>query len=149
MNKIMYVILITMMCCVSVVFAQQRYKSVDTPQTKDVQSIEQLADSTQKQISKLRTKVADLEARIRKLEQHIAIGSGGNVTITATQLNIQASAQMEIRSAAAMDIKSTLLRLNGGGKPVARLGDMTVGQDPQGDPVITRINVGSATVFVP
>jgi cell division protein FtsB len=144
MNKILYVILITMMCCVSVVFAQQRYKTVDAPQTRDIQGMGQLVDSSQKQINELRTKVADLEARIRKLEQHIAIGSEGNVTITATQLNIQASTQMEIRSGATMDIKSALLKLNGGGKPVARLGDQVVGPTIPG-----IINQGSPTVFVP
>jgi TolA-binding protein len=144
MNKVMYVMLITMMCFVSVVFAQQRYKTVDTPQTKDVQGVERVADSSQKQINELRTKVANLEARIRKLEQHIAIGSEGNVTITATQLNIQASTQLEIRSGATMDIKSALLKLNGGGKPVARLGDQVVGSTVPG-----IINQGSPTVFVP
>lgn len=150
MNKILYAILIAIMCCVSVGFAQQRYKSVDTTQTKEVQRVEQRSAASQQQINELRTKVANLEARIRKLEQHIAVGSGGNVTITATQLNIQASSQMEIRSGATMDIRSTLLRLNGGGRPVAHMPDnLLIGHGFQRHPVLCLPSIGSPTVLVP
>ena len=144
MNKILCALLITMMCCVSVVFAQQQYKTVDTPQTKNIQVLEQQADAYQKQINELRANVASLEERVRKLEQHIAVESGGNVTITATRLNIQASTYMEIRSSAIMDIKSSMLKLNGGGKPVARLGDTAIGS-----PGNCIIQMGSPTVLVP
>ena len=144
MNKIMYAILITMMCCVSVVFAQQQYKTADTPQIKNMQALEQRVDAYQRQINELRNQVANLEERIRKLEQHIAVESGGNVTITATKLNIQASTQMEIRSSATMDIKSSVLKLNSGGKPVARLGDKAIGSPGQ-----CIIQMGSPTVLVP
>ena len=150
MNKILYAILITIMCCVSVVFAQQQYKTVDTPQTKNVQALEQRVDAYQQQINELRSNVANLEERIRKLEQHIAVESGGNVTITATRLNIQASAGMEIRSAATMDIRSTLLRLNGGKRPVAHMpSDMLIGHGYQKHPVFGLPNLGSPSVLVP
>ena len=150
MHKIMYAILITMMCCVSVVFAQQQYKTVDTPQTKKIQVLEQQVDAYQQQINELSNNVANLEGRIRKLEQHIAVESGGNVTITATKLNIQASAQMEIRSAATIDIKSALLRLNDGKRPVAHMPkDMLIGHGFQKHPVFGLPNIGSPTVLVP
>ncbi|MBW2037987.1 MAG: hypothetical protein JRI46_00075 [Deltaproteobacteria bacterium] len=150
MSKVTYVILIAVMCCVSVGFAQQQYKKVYTPQAKEVQRLERVIDLSQKQMNDLRKKVANLEERIRKLEQHIAIGSGGNITITATNLNIRASGRTEIRSGATMDIRSSLLKLNGGGTPVARLGDITSGASTGGFSVNTRIiGVGSSTVLVP
>jgi uncharacterized FAD-dependent dehydrogenase len=150
MNKILYAILITMMCCAGLVFAQQQYKTVETPQTKNVQILEKRVDAYQQQINELRNNVANLGERIRKLEQHIAVGSGGNVTITATKLNIQASAQMEIRSSATMDIRSGLLRLNNGKRPVAHMpSDLLIGRGFQNHPVVGLPNIGSPTVLVP
>ena len=150
MNKILCALLITMMCLVSVVFAQQQYKTVDTPQAKNTQVLEQRIDAYQQQINELRANVANLEERIGKLEQHIAVGSGGNVTITATRLNIQASAGMEIRSSAIMDIKSSVLRLNSGTRPVAHMpSDMLIGYGYQRHPVFGLPNIGSPTILVP
>lgn len=150
MSKLPYGMLIVMICCVGAVFAQQQSKKTITPEAKEMQRLQRVVDLSKIQVENLRKKVADLEARIRKLEQHIAIEPGGSITIRATNLNIRASGRAEIRSNAPMDIRSSLLRVNGGGKPIARLGDQTAGTDYNGFPVITTITkVGPPTVLVP
>jgi len=81
---------------------------------------------------------------MKKLEQCIISGSRGTLTIQATKLNLGATAQMKIWSQSAMDIRSTVVRIKGGEKCVARLGDTTVALGGG----LARTNSGSRTVYV-
>ena len=61
-------------------------------------------------------------------------------------MNISSGANMNIESTAVMNIDSSLLNLNGGGFPVARVSSQTTGAPPFAPDTIVD---GSPTVFVP
>jgi hypothetical protein len=52
-------------------------------------------------------KIAELEARIAKLEAVLKIGSGGSVTLKATNLSIESSLGMNTKAGGSMTIQSS------------------------------------------
>ena len=102
-----------------------------------------------------------LEARIAKLEaaleiqgngQDIKLSCGGKLTIEALNIEISSKVSTDIRAVSSMDIsasaitsiKGAMVNLNGGGRPIARVGDTTAGS-----PASHNIITGSTTVMVP
>jgi hypothetical protein len=82
----------------------------------------------------LREKVVAFEARLKVLEGAVQVSGGGLKLVSAGTVTIQGSGTVDLRGA-------TLL-LNGGGRPVARVGDPVVVQGVQG-----QIVGGSSTVL--
>lgn len=89
-----------------------------------------------KAIQMLREKVRALEARL-KVPEGAVQASGGSVKLVS-------SGGLVIQAGGGVDIKGSLVRLNGGTKPVARAGDAATVQGPTG-----AVVAGSATVLVP
>jgi hypothetical protein len=52
-------------------------------------------------------KIAELEVRIAKLEAVLKIGSGGSVTLKATNLSIESSLSMNTKAGGSMTIQSS------------------------------------------
>jgi uncharacterized protein (DUF2345 family) len=110
---------------------------------------------------------SNLEQRLAKLENAIKVGNDGSITIESNNkikiksassveieggatLVIKAGANVEIRAGGALTLKGTgqtsldggIIRLNGGGMPLARVGDMvTTAMGPApiigGNPTVT------------
>ena len=95
------------------------------------------------EVRALLERVAALEARLRALEQVVQV-SGRNVRLVSDAgMTIQAGAGMAIRGgsdvhlqggasvrlegAAGVDIRGSMVRLNNGNKPIARVGDSVAG----------------------
>lgn len=113
------------------------------------------------EVSELEKRVAALEKQNAELRRFILV-NGDNLTIKAPQtLSLQAGASLDARAAMNVLVKATgegtfesgsttrvkgpVVRLNGGAKPVARLGDPVKVMSPaSGD---GKIVVGSPTVF--
>jgi len=72
------------------------------------------------EIEALKIRVNELEKRLATLESAIKVAPGPVLTITAAVVTVQATTRMEInggsvldiKSSAAMDLKSGLIRLN-------------------------------------
>jgi uncharacterized Zn-binding protein involved in type VI secretion len=95
------------------------------------------------EVRTLRGKVAGLEARLAAIERAVQV-SGGSLKLTsAGGLVIQAGGAVTIQGGGTVDLRGAALHLNGGGRPVARVGDPVVVQGSQG-----QITAGSPTVLV-
>lgn len=118
-------------------------------------------DTSEIRLAALEKKFADTERKVAELQQQNAqlrafiTVNGNSLTIKSNQaLTIQAGADLLLKSStvAALEaggtvqVKGAQIRLNGGGKPVARLGD-AVQLPPQLGPN-GQIIQGSPTVFV-
>ena len=104
----------------------------------------------ERQLGELSKKISALEARLKALE--------GTVQVSAGSVKIVSSGGLTLQSGGAVDIKGATLKLNGGGKPVARQGDrITVTVNVPGGPGAPGGQVtgtgtileGSPTVSVP
>jgi hypothetical protein len=58
-------------------------------------------------------------------------------------VTIEAASTMELKAAATMELKSAMLKLNGGGAPIARVGDVATG--PAG--ALPIVGPGNPTVL--
>lgn len=84
----------------------------------------------------------------------VSISAATKLTLDAPVIEIAAAGQLEVSSGGAMDIASggpmdvqgSILRLNGGSVPAARVGDTVVVSTPMGAGQGT-IATGSSTVF--
>jgi hypothetical protein len=82
--------------------------------------------------------------------------SGNTLNLTGNLININATAALKIKSGASteisssgvMDVKGSILKLNGGGTPVAKFGS-TTSVVPFGGGSATIVNNTSPTVLVP
>jgi len=124
-----------------------------------------------KQIGQLQKKVANLQKRLSDLENapstasdivgftknpdgsYVFSANGAKIEISHTggiiikspiSMKIESNATMDINSAGNMNINSSLLKLNGGGFPVARVTSRTTG-----NAYSHTITDGAPTVFVP
>jgi hypothetical protein len=111
---------------------------------------------------------SDLEQRLAKLESVIKVENDGSVTIecnnkikirAATSVEIeaattvivkgganvevQASASLNLKAAAVVNVQGSVVKLNGGNRPLARVGDIVL--NPTGAPGI--VQGGCATVL--
>jgi hypothetical protein len=102
-----------------------------------------------------------IESRLAALEKVFQVATDGSVFIKATsitveagtaikiragasfdiisssQVNIKASGQLTIQAAGSTNVKGAILLLNGGGFPVARVGDTVLnGKIVSGDPTV-------------
>jgi hypothetical protein len=94
----------------------------------------------------LQMQIQTLQKQIKELQEltkYIKV-SGNQLTIKSTTgITIDAT-NIDLKAAGVINIKGSIVKLNGGGKPVATIGSMTSGgQGPH-----TIVN-GSPTVFVP
>ncbi|HEV8584902.1 MAG TPA: hypothetical protein VGT02_08010 [Methylomirabilota bacterium] len=98
----------------------------------------------------LREKVAGLEARLKEMERvvqasggSLKLVSGGAITIQGGgAVVIKGGAAVDIQGGGGVDIRGATIKLNGGAKPVARIGDTVAIQGSAG-----QISAGSPTVF--
>lgn len=104
-------------------------------------------------VEDLRRRVRSLEKKLSTLLKYVKIkGSdviikGSDVKISGTNIDIEANAQVKVEgsagvaleSSATASVKGAIVRINGGGHPVARVGDQT----RKG-----KVLTGSSTVFV-
>jgi hypothetical protein len=104
---------------------------------------------------------SDLEQRLAKLESVIRIGTDGSVTIEcnnkvrikaagsveiegsstvivkgAANVEVQAGSNLTLKGTAVTNVQGSLVKLNGGGKPLARVGDIVL--NPMGAPGIVQ-----------
>lgn len=96
-------------------------------------------DVLKKQVLILEKTVSDLQGKMTTLQSAIQV-TPGSVTI-------KTNGSMEIQSSGTMDIRGSILNLNGGGHPVARVGDLTTCQGGTGGCVGGPILQGSKSVF--
>ena len=110
-----------------------------------------------KEPAALRQRLAALEARLKALEGAVQVSGGGVKIVSAGTLSLHGAAMVDVKSAgtlslqgaATVDIKGGLIKLNGGGKSLARLGDRVVVQPAApGAPTTGQIAEGSPTVLV-
>jgi hypothetical protein len=93
-------------------------------------------------VTALRQQVTALEARVKALEGAIKV-AGGAVTIKST-------GPLSLSSAATVDIRGSVVKLNGGSKPLARVGDrVTVVLTTPGVAATGQIVEGSPTLLGP
>ncbi len=78
--------------------------------------------------AKLEARVAELEQQLEELFKVITIKDGGAMaTIEASAgLTIRCGGSLTVSAGGITDIKGAMVRLNGGGKPVARMNDSVV-----------------------
>lgn len=87
-----------------------------------------------------RPDVAALEKRLAALEKAISVDPAGNVTIKGINVTIEANATVKIKGAATVsidasgmvEVKGAQVKLNQGGKPLARVGDPVTVTGPVG-----------------
>ena len=115
------------------------------------------------EVRTLRGKVAGLEARLAALERAVKVSGGslelasaGGLVIKAgstvaiqggSAVTIQGGGAVTIKGGGTVDLRGAALHLNGGGRPVARVGDPVVVQGSQGQST-GQITAGSPTVLV-
>ncbi len=108
----------------------------------------------ERQLAETARKVAELEQQNSQLRAFITI-NGNSLTIKSTQaLTIQAGADLLLKSNTvatlqagnSAHLKGPTVQLNGGGKPVARVGDQVLVPQPPGPH--GQVIQGSPTVFV-
>ena len=110
----------------------------------------------------------DLEKRLAKLESVIKVGVDGGVTIECTgkvriksassveidcsvgvlvkggaTVDVQAGAKLSLKSMGQTDVQGSILRLNNGSRPLARVGDIV--NNPASAP--GTIGAGSVTIL--
>ena len=104
----------------------------------------------QKRIIALEQRVGTLEQQNAELRRFITVSGGNTLAIKApagvsleagTTLKLRGAASAVLESSAITQVKGGMVRLNGGAKPVAHLGDIVVGANPG------KIAQGSPTVF--
>lgn len=84
-----------------------------------------------------------LEERLERLESVLRVSSDGlSGTLRANTLEIHAEATLLMRCLGTTDVEGAMVRLNGGGQPLARMGDPVTAGNLAG--VITN---GSNTVL--
>ena len=96
------------------------------------QALQQQIQTLQKQVKELQ----DLTKFIKVSGAEFTLKAPVNLVIEATSININASA--------ILNVKGSMIKLNNGGKPAARLGSRTVGNQ-----AAQTIVDGSPTVLIP
>jgi hypothetical protein len=96
----------------------------------------------------LKDKIASLDARLKELERMVQASGGGLKLVSPGGLTIQGGGSVVIQGGGGVDIRGATIKLNGGGKPIARLGDPVVVQAGTGGGA-GQITSGSPTVTVP
>lgn len=96
----------------------------------------------EKEVAALRQRLVALETRLKALEGAVQV-SGGNVKIAS-------AGGLSLQGGATVDIRGAVIKLNGGGRPLARLGDrVTMPATTPGAPALGQISEGSPTVLAP
>lgn len=101
-------------------------------------------------LSQVANPTQTLERRVAALEKVVQVAADGSVTISATKITIKGVMAVEIAADVAVTVKGgasvalngAMVKLNNGGRPLARLGDPVVVGGGTG--VITA---GSATIL--
>ncbi|MBT8070747.1 MAG: hypothetical protein KJO80_09980 [Gammaproteobacteria bacterium] len=92
----------------------------------------------------LEARIKELEAQLKKIESVLDIDSGGTTVVLKSKSKLKITAPaVEIEGQSFTEVKGGLIKLNGGTKPVARLGD-TVAGGPGTGSIVT----GSPSVMV-
>ncbi len=138
----------------------------DTKEAKPTDVSQDSSATLQKRVSLLEKKIAQLEAKVKALQslppggasagdiigftkskdgKYVLSANGAKIEVDSVgNVFIKANLNMTLEANTNMNIKSVMLRLNNGNRPVAGLGDTVVVPNGAG-----TINKGSPTVFVP
>jgi hypothetical protein len=93
----------------------------------------------------LEARIKKLEAQLTKMESVLDIDAGGTKVELKSKANLKITAPtIEIEGQGLTEVKGSLLKLNGGTKPIARLGDTVTGGPGSG-----TIVSGSPSVMAP
>ena len=100
------------------------------------------SNSITTQTGTLEQRVLQLESQVAELENHVSADAAGKLTLSATDICIQATGTV--------DIKGALVRLNDGMRPVSGVGDTTGGvSGAVGGMETGNVTSGSPTVLIP
>ncbi len=92
----------------------------------------------------LEARIKALEAQLKKIESVLEIATGGALVELKSNVKLKLTAPtIEIEGQALTEVRGSLVRLNGGTKPVARLGD-TIAGGPGTGSIVT----GSPSIMV-
>ena len=79
-------------------------------------------------VAALEKELADLKKAVAVSATGIVIKSPGSISIeAASNAQIRAGASLDLDAGGTADLRGSLVRLNGGGAPIARVGDIATG----------------------
>jgi len=99
----------------------------------------------QQQVRTLQAQFATLQAAVQVTPTGVTL-QGPTVTIAGGVVTIQAQNNVALRAGGPLDLKGSMIRLNGGTKPLATLGSQVKVETSTG-PALGQIVTGSQTIL--
>ncbi|GAA0426566.1 hypothetical protein GCM10009133_38920 [Cocleimonas flava] len=107
----------------------------------------QIIQKLQQQIQELQKTIKALEPlteKIKVIGPNITFETQGTIEFKATNINFKASGILNMNTSGTLNLKGSMIKMNNGNKPAARLGSKTAGTQ-----AMQTVLDGSPTVLIP